>query len=152
MAEALSLQMAKLAAIPSQKLQANERHGVKRIMFAQIASISAAINDTIFLGRIPPGCRITGVQINNAAGTAASTMAIGLRSHATGVVIAAAGLSAATAISAAQNVNALTGTLVAAGLSYQTLEEVEVYGTIAGAVTPVSPGQLISVIVDYVVD
>jgi hypothetical protein len=153
MAEALSIQMAKLAALPPSRLQANERHGVNRIMFAQIASISGQIGDTIYLGRIPVGARITAVRLSNAAGTASSTLAIGLRRTDTKVVIAAAGLAAATSIASAANADvSSTGSLINAGQTYETPTEVDVYATIAGAVTPVSPGQLIAVTVHYVVD
>lgn len=151
MAEANSIQMAKLAATPSSKLQSNERHGVRRLMFGQINSVSAAIGDTIYFGRIPKAARIMGVRLNNAAGTAACTLAIGLRKTVDKTVIAAAGLTAATAINAAGNADATTGTLVVTGLSYITQDEVDVYGTIAGAVTPAG-GQLIAVAVDYVTD
>ena len=153
MAEVLSIQMAKVAATPSAKLQTTERHGRSRIMFAQVASIAGAIGDTIYFGRIPTGARITGVWINNAAGTASSTLALGLRKTSDKTVVNAAGLAAATAISAAQKVDAISvGALTNAGQSYVTPYEVDVYGTIAGAATPASPGQLISVTVDYVVD
>ncbi|MGQ7937352.1 hypothetical protein [Paraburkholderia sp. D1E] len=151
MAEANSIQMAKLAATPSSKLQSNERHGVRRLMFGQINSISAAIGDTIYFGRIPKAARICGVRLNNAAGTASSTLAIGLRKTFDKTVIAASGLAAATAINAAGNADVTTGTLVVTGLSYITQDEVDVYGTIAGAVTP-GGGQLIAVAVDYVTD
>jgi hypothetical protein len=153
MAEALSIQMAKLAGTPPSKLQANERHGVSRIMFAQITSISGQIGDTIYFGRIPVGARILAVRINNAAGTASSTLALGLRRTDTKVVINATGLAAATSIAAAASADVTaTGALLNAGQTYETPTEVDVYGTIAGAVTPVSPGQLISVTVHYAVD
>lgn len=151
MAEVNSIQMAKLAAAPNSKIQANESFGRSRIMFGQVNSASAAISDTIYFGRIPKGARITGVWINNAAGTASSTMSLGVRKTSDKSVVAAAGLSAATAINAAQKVDALTGTLTNAGQSYVTQSEVDVYGTIAGAATP-GGGQLISVVVDYVID
>lgn len=151
MAEVNSIQMAKLAATPGAKLQANERNGRSRIMFGQVNSIAGQIGDTVYLGRIPQGARITGVWLNNAAGTASSTLALGLRKTVDKSVIAAAGLMAATAINAAQKVDGLTGTLVNAGQSYVTTAETDVYGTIAGAATP-GGGQLISVTVDYVID
>lgn len=153
MAEASSIQMAKVASSPQAKLQPNERHGRSRIMFGQIASIAAAIGDTIYFGRIPAGARITGCWLNTAAGTASSTLALGLRKAAGKAVIDAAGLAAATSIASAQKTDTIaTGNLTKTGLSYITPVEVDVYGTIAGAVTPASPGQLISVTVDYVVD
>lgn len=151
MAEALSLQMTKVAASPQVKLQANERNGRSRIMFAQITSISAQIADTIYFGRIPAGARITGIWLNNAAGTASSTLALSLRKSSDKTAIAGT-ITAAASIAGAQKVDGQTGTLTNAGQSYITPYEVDVVGTIAGAVTPVSPGQLISVTVDYVID
>jgi hypothetical protein len=150
MAEANSIQMAKLAATPGSKLQANERNGRSRIMFGQINSISGAIADTIYFGRIPQGARITGVWLNNAAGTASSTLALSLRRTDTKAAISGT-ITAAAAINAAQKVDGLTGTLTNAGQSYITPTEVDVVGTIAGAATP-GGGQLISVTIDYVID
>lgn len=153
MAEVNSIQMAKVASSPQAKLQPNERHGRSRIMFGQITSISAQIADTIYFGRIPQGARITGCWLNGAAGTASSTLAIGLRKTSDKTVIDATGLAAATSIATLAKADTIsTGTLTKGGLSYVTPYEVDVYGTVAGAVTPVSPGQLLSVTVDYVVD
>lgn len=153
MAEANSVQMAKVLSSPPTKLQPNERNGRSRIMFGTITSISGQIADTIYFGRIPQGARITGCWLNTAAGTASSTLAIGLRKASDKTVIDAAGLAAATSIAAAQKTDTIgTGNLTKNGQSYVTQQEVDVYGTIAGAVTPVSPGQVISVTVDYVID
>jgi hypothetical protein len=153
MAEANSVQMAKVLASPPSKLQPNERNGRSRIMFGTITSISGQIGDTIYFGRIPTGARITGCWLNTAAGTASSTLALGLRKASDKTVIDAAGLAAATSIASAQKTDTIaTGNLTKNGLSYVTQQEVDVYGTIAGAVTPVSPGQAISVTVDYVID
>ncbi|MDN7848119.1 hypothetical protein [Burkholderia seminalis] len=152
MAESNSVQMAKVLGAPNAKLQPNETGGRSRIMFATITSIAAAIGDTIYFGRIPGGSRVTAVTINNAAGTASSTLAIGVRKTSDKSGAVPAGLSAATAINAAQRVDATTGSLVNAGQSYITPYESDVYGTIAGAATPASPGQVISVTVHYVLD
>jgi hypothetical protein len=153
MAEANSVQMSKVLASPPVKLQPNERNGRSRVMFGTITSISGQIADTIYFGRIPTGARITGCWLNTAAGTASSTLAIGLRKASDKTVIDAAGLAAATSIASAQKTDTIsTGNLTKNGLSYVTQQEVDVYGTIAGAVTPVSPGQVISVTVDYVID
>ena len=152
MAEANSVQMAKVLAAPNAKLQPNEPGARSRTMFAQIPSIAAAIGDTIYFGRIPAGARINSVTINNAAGTASSTLAVGVRKTSDKSGAVPAGLSAATAINAAQRVDATTGSLVNAGQTYITPYESDVYGTIAGAATPASPGQLISVTVHYVLD
>ncbi|WLE60941.1 hypothetical protein GIY62_06425 [Burkholderia plantarii] len=144
--------MAKILAAPNAKLQPNEIGGKSRIMFGTITSVAAAIADTIYFGRIPAGARVTSVSINNAAGTASSTMSIGVRKASDKSGAVPAGLSAATSIATAQNASALTGSLVVNGLSYVTPYEVDVYGTIAGAATPASPGQVITVTVHHVLD
>jgi hypothetical protein len=151
MAEVNSIQMAKILATPNSKLQPNERHGRARIMFGQINANAAQIGDTVYLGRIPQGARITGSWVNCAAGTASSTLDLGLRKTSDKTVIDATGLATAQAISAAGKFDTIgTGTSTKNGLSYITTTEVDVYGTVKGAATPA--GQLISVIVDYVVD
>jgi hypothetical protein len=150
MAEQNSTQAAKLIATPLSKLSPTERGGRSRVMVGTATAVSAAIADTIFFGRLPAGARITGNWLNNAAGTASSTMSLGLRKSSDKTVINAAALMAATSITSAQKVDGLTGTLVSAGQSYITPYEVDVYGTIAGAATPAS--QPIAVTVDYVVD
>lgn len=153
MPEANSVQMAKVLASPPIKLQPNERNGRSRVMFSTITWISGQIGDTVYLGRIPQGARITGCWLNTAAGTASSTLALGLRKASDKTVIDATGLATATSIAGAQKTDTIaTGTLTKNGLSYVTPYEVDVYGTLAGAVTPASPGQAISVTVDYVID
>jgi hypothetical protein len=149
MAEQNSTQAAKLIATPLSKLSPTERGGRSRVMVGTATAVSAAIADTIFFGRIPAGARITGVWLNNAAGTASSTMALSLRKSSDKSAISGT-ITAAASITSAQKVDALTGTLTAAGLSYITPAEVDVVGTIAGAATPAS--QPICVTVDYVVD
>jgi hypothetical protein len=149
MAEVNSIQMAKLAATPGSKLQANERNGRSRIMFGQITALAAQIADTIYFGRIPQGARITGIWLNNAAGAASSTLALSLRKTSDKSAISGT-ITAAASITSAQKVDGLTGTLTNAGQSYITPAEVDVVGTIAGAAT--SASQLISVTIDYVID
>ncbi|AKE03038.1 hypothetical protein XM57_08845 [Burkholderia cepacia] len=145
--------MAKVLGAPNAKLQPNETGGRSRIMFATITSVAGQINDTVYFGRIPGGARISSTRMNNAAGTASSTMSLGLRKTSDKTVISATALAAATSIAAAQNIDVTnTGALTNAGQSYVTPYEVDVYGTIAGAATPASPGQLISVTVHYVLD
>ncbi len=151
MAEVNSIQMAKVLASPPSKLQPNERNGRSRIMFGQINANAAQIGDTVYFGRIPAGARITGSWLNNAAGTASSTLALGLRKASDKTVIDAVGLAAATSIATAAKADTIaTGNLTKNGQSYVTPYEVDVYGTVAGAATPA--GQLIAVTVDYVID
>lgn len=150
MSEVNSIQMAKLAATPPSRLDANERFGRVRISFGQIAANAAAVGDTIFFCQIPAGCRIVDVKLSNAVGTANSTLALGLRKSSDKTVIDADGLMVATSIATAQNASEPTGALLAAGATYVTDDQVDVYGTIAGAATP-NP-QEIAVTVFYVAD
>lgn len=153
MAEIKSVQMAKLAAVPAQKLATTESHGRVRIMFAALATTHAegAIADTVVFGRIPAGARIlpTGT-LACAAGTASSTLDIGLRRVKDRTVIDADGLAAAVNIASAGSKAINTGALIANGASYVTVEEVEVYGTIAGAV--LAANQAMNVQITYVTD
>lgn len=138
-----------------------ERAGRRRVAFGQVTLASAAIGDTVFLTRIPVGARILGVRLNNAVGTASSTVNIGLRASfatvyqgtniAAKTVISATALASAVSIATAANANTdSTGALISNGLTYITPYEVDVYATIAGAATPSS--QLLSVTIDYVTD
>jgi len=151
MSEHNSTQMANIAATPPVRLDPTERHGRVRVMFGQaVLAAAGAIADTIYFGRVPVGARFVDVRLSNSAGTASSTLALGLRKTSTGEVIDADGLTAAASIAAAQNVSTPTGALIAAGATYVTEDEVDVYGTIAGAGAPA--GQTISVTALYVVD
>lgn len=153
MSEVNSVQMAKVLTSPTAKLNPNEIGGRRRVLFSTVTSIAAAINDTIYFGRLPFGARILSTRVNNATGTASGTMNLGLRNTKTKVVISATGLGSAIAIATAANADVTaTGALTNAGQSYVTPDQVDVYGTITGAVTPSSPGQVITVQIDYVID
>jgi hypothetical protein len=78
------------------------------------------------------------VTVSNGAGTAASTLAVGLRDAVTKVPIDATAILAATAITAAQTVQASSGTRLVDGQRYVLPVDAEIYGTIAGAATPVN--------------
>jgi len=110
----------------------------------------AAIADTIGFGVIlKKGTRLLcPVTLSNGAGTAASTLAVGLRHPVTKVAIDATAILAATAINAAQTVQANTGTKVTAGQRYVLDQDAEIYGTVAGAAVPAN--QAIRVEVPYI--
>ncbi|MEX3527154.1 MAG: hypothetical protein VB143_07585 [Burkholderia sp.] len=153
MAEVLSVQMSKILGSPLAKLSPTEIGGRRRVMLGQVTSIAAAINDTIYFGRLPAGARILGTRVNNAAGTASGTMNIGLRKTKDKSVLSATALASAVAIATAASADvSATGAYTNAGQSYVTADQVDVYGTITGAVTPSSPGQLITIQIDYAID
>jgi len=136
MAELNTTQGAKY--IARSKLITHEAHGRVRILAAKMPAAFAqlAINDTIFIGRLPIGARILNhATVSCGAGTATSVLDIGLRSTLTGTVIDADGLAVGIDIAAAGNSKAAnSGVLIAAGAEYVTLEEVDVYATVRVAV------------------
>lgn len=109
----------------------------------------AAIADTIGFGIIlKRGTRLLGpVLVSNGAGTAASTLAVGIRNAATKVAVDATAVLAATAINAAQNISAITGTKLTNGQRYVLDQDCELYGTVAGAAIPAN--QVIRIEVPY---
>ena len=134
MAEINTTQGAKI--IARTKLLPQESFGRKRTLCVKMPTTyaSASIADTIFLGRIPAGSRILGTGIVScAAGTASSTLSIGLRETRTGTVLSATGLATGLDIAAAGVKAINTGAYIAAGAEYVTLVETDVYATIAGA-------------------
>jgi hypothetical protein len=151
MAEVKSTQTTAVAA--GSKLLPASDGGRKRLFFAEYVQgvATQAISDTIYLGDLPKGARICkDWLLNCSAGTAASTLHIGIRGRATGTAIAASGIAASTDIAAAGYKDANTGSLLAAGLQYTTLEAVEVYATINVAV--LAANQKITIEGSYVQD
>jgi len=137
MAEVNTTQGAKL--LSNKKLLPVESFGRVRILASKMPATYAqlAINDTIFIGRIPKGSRILlSNNLSTAAGTASGTMDIGLRKTSDGTVIDADGIAAAIDVAAAGNKAANNGALIANGAEYITAEEVDVYATVKGAVLP----------------
>jgi hypothetical protein len=109
----------------------------------------ASIADTIGFGIIlKKGARLlSGVTLSNSAGTASSTIAVGLRNPVTKVAIDATAVMAQTAITAAATAQVNTGTKITAGQRYVLLEDAELYATAAGAA--VAANQAIRVEVPY---
>lgn len=151
MAETNTTQAAKLVA--RTKLLPHESHGRVRILASKMATAFAqlAINDTIFIGRLPVGARILDTSIVSCgAGTASSVMDIGLRSTLTGTVIDADGIAVGIDIAAAGTKVANTGVLIASGAEYVTTEEVDVYATVRVAVG--AANQVLKFELQYVTD
>jgi hypothetical protein len=135
MAEINTTQGAKI--IARTKLLPQESFGRVRSLNSKMPTTyaQAAINDTIFIGRLPAGSRILGDGIVScAAGTASGTLSIGLRETRTGTVLSATGLATGLDIAAAGVKAINTGAYIAAGAEYVTLVETDVYATVTGAV------------------
>lgn len=151
MAEVNTTQGAKLVA--SQKLAPHESFGRIRILASKMpaAHPGAAINDTIFIGRVPVGSRfLSDAIVSCAAGAATSVLDIGLRKSRDGTVIDADGLAVGIDIAAAGAKDALNGALIANGAEYVTTEEVDVYATVRVAAMPAN--QALKVEIPYVAD
>lgn len=152
MAEVNSVQAQKVA--DRKKLLPAESHGRQRVLVATLAATHAAyaINDTVLLGVVPVNSRfLTGAVVSiGGAGTASSTVDIGIRNATTKVVIDADGIAVGADISAAAKVTADTGALVAAAADYLTPADVEVYATVKGAV--LAANQQIRFEIPYVTD
>lgn len=151
MAEVNTTQGAKLLA--GTKLSPHESAGRVRTLASKMPTTyaSLAINDTIFIGRIPVNSRILlEGWISCAAGTATGVLDIGLRSTKTGTVIDADGIAVGIDIAAAGNKAANNGALIANGAEYVTTEEVDVYATARVAV--VAANQALKFEISYVTD
>lgn len=152
MAEVNSVQGAKIVA--GKKLMPADSHGRQRVLIATLAATHAAyaIDDTIFLGRVPANSRflLGGVIGVVDAGTTSSTLNIGIRNTQTGEVIDADGIAAGVDIASAAVVKCDTGELVANGSVYVTPAEVDVYATVKGAVLKID--QKMKFQIPYVTD
>lgn len=152
MAETNTTQGAKI--IAQTKLLPHESFGRERRLCAKMPATYSqlAINDTVFFGRIPAGSRILATgKLICAAGTASSTMDIGLRSTKTQTLLnSGQGLAIAIDIATAGPKNIDTGTYIAAGAEFVTTEECDVVGTVKGAV--MAANQSLKIEVAYVND
>jgi hypothetical protein len=151
MAETNTTQAAKLVA--KTKLMPHESHGRERMMCSKMPAAFAqmAINDTIFIGRIPAGSRILwGGIVSCAAGTATGTLDIGLRETATGTVLSATGLATGLDVAAAGVKNINSGAYITNGAEYVTLVECDVYATVKVAV--LAANQVLKFEIPYVAD
>lgn len=91
---------------------------------------------------------INGVSVSNGAGTASSTLSVGLRNPVTLVAIDATAIVNAVAISAAANAAVATGTKLITGQDYVLDQDAEIYLTFGGAAG--AANQQIRVEVPYV--
>lgn len=99
------------------------------------ATWSGAQNDTMGSGvTIPPNCRLLANSVVSCnAGSASSTLSIGLRSKKTGTVLSATAIASGVDIAASGVKNAFNGAYVDAGFDFVTTEESEVFLTFTGA-------------------
>lgn len=151
MAEVNTTQGAKIVA--NTKLMPYESHGRSRFICSKMPTTYAAvpIADTIFIGRVKAGTRfLANGTVSCAAGTASSTISIGLRETATGTVISATALATGLDVAAAGVKAINTGAYVAAGAEYVTLKECDIYATVAGAV--IAANQSLKFEINYVQD
>jgi len=135
MAEVKSTQTTSVAA--GTKLLPHESAGLRKSFYARFVNGAStlAVGDTIYLGDLPKGVRISKDWLANCGtGTASSTLDIGLRTKSTGTVIDADGIAASVNTAAAGYKDANTGALIAAGAEYVTADVAEVYATVTGAV------------------
>lgn len=110
----------------------------------------AGIGDTIAFGLVlKKGDRLLSpVTLSNGTGTASSTLAIGIRDATTKVAIDASAILAATSIATSATAQVNTGTKLTAGQRYTLPQDVEIYGTVAGAAIPAN--QAIRVEIPYI--
>ena len=151
MAEVLSTQMTAVAA--GRKMLPSEDGGRYRTLFARYVQGAGtqAISDTIYLGDLPKGARIsrTGV-LSVSTGTASCTLSIGLRTKSTGTVLSATAIAAAVAVTTAGQSAINNGAYIGSGEEYVTVAAVEVYATINTAV--LAAAQKIAIELPYVQD
>ena len=150
MAEINSRQAARIAA-GSKVLNADA--GRLRTVVVQTPATFAqlAINDTIAGGVfIPKGSRVVACRVSNSAGTASSTISIGLRKRADSTVMSATAIGSAIPIASATttSTNGANGAYVANGVDQVISDDAEVYITATGAV--LAANQLVRVEVDYI--
>lgn len=151
MAETNSRQAAKVAAGTK---NLNTDCGQRRTVVIETPATFSqlAINDTLAGGvYIPSGSRILGAKVSNAAGTASSTIDIGLRKRKDGTVLSATAIATGIAISSATTNPSIAsnGAYLAAGVAAQVLtDDAEPYITAKGAV--LAANQALRVEIDYV--
>lgn len=155
MAEFISTEQTNLAA-GGKMLGVNDSARIRRFFREYVAPAAAPpqIADTIYFGTLPRGARVIRSQpgvVSCNAGVAAATMAVGARTTKDKTAISATQFSTALAITAAGEKPMVGGAAYASGVAdYVPAEEIDVFGTIAGAAVAVN--QRIMVEILYVLD
>jgi hypothetical protein len=136
MAENLLVVKSQVEKTAGRKSAAAVQNRVRVAVIQTVAAYTApAQNDTIGTGLIlPQGSRLLlPVTLSNGAGTASSTLAVGIRDPITKVAISADAAMAATSIAAAATAQINTGTKCITGQEYLLTQDAELYLTVAGA-------------------
>jgi hypothetical protein len=130
-----SIQYAGIVGVPRVKVRAQDNGQAEKTVVgsAPAVYVAQAVNEIFDLAIIPAGSRLLPFgRVECAAGAASSTLSIGLRSVATGVVVAAGGIATGVNLTAAGVKDANNGTLFA-GNGYIATEDLVLYGTFTGA-------------------
>jgi hypothetical protein len=130
-----STQFAGLSAFPPVKIRGIDAGEKDRTLVASTPAAYAAqaVNETFDLFIIPKGARVLPFgRVECAAGASSSTLSIGLRNRATGVVISATSLATGININAAGVKDANNGAAFAGG-GFVAADELVAYATFTGA-------------------
>lgn len=126
----------KLAQVAGSKSPAGSFNRVRAAVITMAAAYAApAQNDTAGTEIVlVQGTRLAGnVFLSNGAGTASSTLSVGLRNATTKVVVDATAIIAASAITTAGAATVNTGTKLTGGQDYILDQDCEIYLTFGGA-------------------
>lgn len=155
MAEFLSTQQTNIGnGVKSLGIEDSAR--VRRFLREYVAPASSPpqISDTIYWGTLPRGARILRSNpgsISCSAGTASSTINVGLRTTKDKTVVSATQIAAATNVTSAGEKALAGGAAYANGVAEAPLtEECDVYSTVAGAA--IAANQRIMLEILYVLD
>lgn len=134
-AEVLTATRTQVAITLGQKTRSSAHNKVRTVFVDTPGTWSAVNGDTAGTGIIlPKGSRLlSGPTVSSAAGTASSTMSIGLRNPVTKVAIDATAIVSAVSIASSAVAQINTGTKLTAGQYYELLEDAEIYLTFGGA-------------------
>ncbi len=142
----------KLAQVAGTKAPAGSFNRRRTAVITMAAAYAApAQNDTAGTAIVlPKGTRLVlPVTVSSAAGTASSTLSVGLRDATTGTVVDATAIVNAVSIAAAATAQVNTGTKLINGQDYLLPQDCELYLTFGGAAG--AANQQIRVEVDFVV-
>lgn len=136
MAELDTITRSRVAQVAGRKATATTLNRNRVAIIDTPAAYAApASGDTFGTGIIlPKGSRLLcPMTLSNAANTAALTLSLGIRDAITKVAIDATAILAATGITSAGTAQFNTGTKMTGGQFYEMPQDVEIYGTFAGA-------------------
>ena len=144
-----STQFAGVVSVPRAKVRPQDNGQSVKIVIAQTPTtyIAQVVNELFDMGVIPQGSRLTlNTVVECAAGAVSSTLSIGLRSMATGVVVSATQIASAVNLNAA-GIKAANNGAAFAGTGYICPEDMVAYGTFTGATN--TANQQITVYLEY---